>query len=78
VPSRCQARRIDTKSNILARARAHSRSLKVRPVRASSADRAALSFSEAGLDCQRSASALSVVVLATEEPHVVTFSIHPY
>ena len=44
MPSRCQARRIDTKSNILARARAHSRSLRGRPTRASIAARAAASF----------------------------------
>src|ERR1022692_641072 len=59
VPFRCQARRTETKSNILARARAHSRSLRGRPTRASIAARAAASFAGAGPDCQRAGTRLS-------------------
>src|ERR1022692_4750667 len=66
VPFRCQARRTETKSNSLARARAHSRSLRGRPARASIAALAATSFSEAGPHCRRAASRFSMCGLFSE------------
>src|ERR1017187_464391 len=55
-----------TKSNSLARARAHSRSLRGRPARASIAALAATSFSEAGPHCRRAASRFSMCGLFSE------------
>src|ERR1039457_6980312 len=66
VPFRCRGRRRETNANSLARARAHSRSLRAAIEARAGRPLAATSFSEAGPHCRRAASRFSMCGLFSE------------